>query len=57
MVESLKLPWDPEPINPTVSIGGTIANEEDDADQLVKRADENMYACKRGGRNRILVIP
>ena len=36
----------------TVSVGATMAAVADTADDLVDRADQLMYASKRGGRNR-----
>lgn len=36
----------------TVSIGIAIAGQDDDMDQLLRRADAAMYAAKHGGRNR-----
>ena len=38
-------------IGVTVSIGATLCLPEDDADSLVRRADELMYRCKKEGRN------
>lgn len=35
----------------TVSIGGTIINDNDDIETIIKRADENMYISKKNGRN------
>ena len=39
----------------TVSIGGTLAQAEDSAATLVKRADGFMYDSKANGRNRVTV--
>ncbi len=39
-------------ISVTVSAGAAIANPEDDADSLVRRADVLMYKSKTDGRNR-----
>ncbi|RUO67042.1 sensor domain-containing diguanylate cyclase [Idiomarina ramblicola] len=39
----------------TVSLGATIRKPDDTADSILKRADENLYAAKKAGRNRVLV--
>ena len=39
----------------TVSIGGTVAEADDSAASLVKRADTLMYASKTDGRNRVTI--
>jgi diguanylate cyclase (GGDEF)-like protein/PAS domain S-box-containing protein len=44
-----------EELNVTVSIGGCVANPEDSAASLVKRADGHMYASKANGRNRVTI--
>jgi two-component system, cell cycle response regulator len=45
-------------LNVTISIGVTIANVGgEDRGQLLKRADEALYAAKNAGRNRIVARP
>jgi diguanylate cyclase (GGDEF)-like protein/PAS domain S-box-containing protein len=39
----------------TVSIGGTLLNNEDTPETAVQRADELMYQSKRNGRNRVTI--
>jgi diguanylate cyclase (GGDEF)-like protein len=41
------------PLQITVSIGGALAQSNETASDLVKRADDMMYAAKRAGRNRV----
>ncbi len=43
------------PGNVTVSIGLTSANEHDDLDRFLERADGAMYDAKEQGRNRVAV--
>ena len=38
----------------TVSIGVTTASDGDDAEVVIARADEAMYAAKNAGRNRVI---
>ena len=39
----------------TISIGATFYRPEDDAESIVKRADELMYKSKESGRNRVTI--
>ncbi|HEY5285113.1 MAG TPA: sensor domain-containing diguanylate cyclase [Polyangia bacterium] len=41
------------PLQITISIGGALAQANETAAELMKRADEMMYAAKRSGRNRV----
>ncbi len=38
----------------TISVGVATAEADDDADILLKRADEGLYEAKRAGRNRVI---
>jgi diguanylate cyclase (GGDEF)-like protein/PAS domain S-box-containing protein len=42
-------------LSATISIGGTLARENDTIDSIVDRADQLMYQSKANGRNRITV--
>jgi diguanylate cyclase (GGDEF)-like protein len=37
----------------TVSIGVAVGGTDDSFTQVVKRADQELYAAKRAGRNRV----
>ncbi len=39
----------------TVSLGVALMRPEDDADSIVRRADEALYQAKRQGRNRVVL--
>jgi len=53
LVERSWIDSEPEPIRVTVSIGGTLGSDADDADSVVARADELLYRSKHDGRNRV----
>jgi diguanylate cyclase (GGDEF)-like protein len=57
-VEAMLIPWEPTSIRITVSVGvGFTADGAEFAtpDDLVARADENLYAAKAAGRNRVVM--
>ena len=35
----------------TISVGGTMAQPEDNVELLLQRADKNLYASKKAGRD------
>jgi len=39
----------------TISVGATLATEEDSMEVLINRADQLMYASKQSGRNRLTI--
>ncbi|MDV6316769.1 GGDEF domain-containing protein [Idiomarina sp. HP20-50] len=41
----------------TISLGATLKAFDDTADSILKRADENLYAAKKAGRNRLVLKP
>ena len=51
--------FDGQPIPVTVSLGVACAYNEPNLDPptLIKRADDNLYAAKRGGRNQVVPSP
>ncbi|GEB80894.1 diguanylate cyclase [Desulfovibrio desulfuricans] len=42
-------------LNATISIGGTIATEDDSAESLISKADKLMYTAKKNGRNNSVI--
>jgi diguanylate cyclase (GGDEF)-like protein len=55
-VELLAIPWDPDALRVTVSLGAASLHECDRqaaADALVLLADERLYRSKAEGRNRV----
>jgi diguanylate cyclase (GGDEF)-like protein/PAS domain S-box-containing protein len=53
LIEDSVLAIDENQIRVTVSIGATLARQEDTMETLLQRADELMYQSKASGRNRI----
>jgi diguanylate cyclase (GGDEF)-like protein/PAS domain S-box-containing protein len=43
------------PVRVTVSIGGAIVRPHEAAPEIMKRADEMLYAAKHAGRNRVCI--
>ena len=55
VVENSIFKYDDIEINITISIGiASLSSEIDDMDKLIRKADENLYKAKRGGRNYII---
>jgi len=42
-------------ISVNVSVGGSIIKENETIEQLIERADNNMYASKKTGRNKVTI--
>lgn len=56
-VQATSLPWEGKMLPVTVSIGVALLEKVEDvaeaAIKIISQADENMYAAKAGGRNRV----
>jgi diguanylate cyclase (GGDEF)-like protein/PAS domain S-box-containing protein len=52
LVEQSSLPA-AEPVRVTISLGGTLACQDDTVASVIKRADQLMYRSKEMGRNRV----
>ncbi|ASG64893.1 GGDEF domain-containing protein [Idiomarina piscisalsi] len=46
---------DKKTVKVTISLGATIKAPGDTPDSILKRADENLYAAKKAGRNRVIL--
>lgn len=55
-IESTAFPYVDKIIQISISVGATIVKAGDDPVTITKRADEALYACKRGGRNQSFII-
>jgi len=53
LVESSFVQTETGTLHVTISIGATVASDDDDMDAIIKRADRLMYESKRSGRNRL----
>ncbi len=55
LIEERPCLFDGKSISFTISLGVTTLHRENvDGETLIKRADENLYAAKHGGRNRVV---
>ena len=53
LVDSTEVMSKSGPLSVSISIGVTTVKKEDDAESIVKRADELMYQSKENGKNRV----
>jgi diguanylate cyclase (GGDEF)-like protein len=56
LIEERPTEFDNNQISFTISLGVATLHRESGVDTaaLIKRADDNLYAAKRGGRNRVV---
>jgi len=55
LVAASGLSIDGTPLSVTISIGGALAQDGEEIDDVVKRADESLYKSKATGRNRVMI--
>ncbi|WP_321530458.1 sensor domain-containing diguanylate cyclase [uncultured Desulfuromonas sp.] len=55
LVEQSYLKWGEHRLSVTISLGGTLVQNNDTVDSLVKRADRLLYSSKKNGRNRLTI--
>lgn len=55
LIENSRIPINGSHAAITVSIGATVAGDDDTEATLVKRADDLMYSSKSNGRNRVTI--
>ncbi|MFN2312479.1 MAG: diguanylate cyclase [Spirochaetia bacterium] len=56
-IEGAYIMYSDERLAVTVSLGGAVFRPGESAADLVRRADEALYASKRAGRNRLTIAP
>ena len=52
-VEATDIAYKDSSLSVTISVGATQVTRKDTAEDVIKRADTNMYISKTGGRNRV----
>ncbi|MBZ0255005.1 diguanylate cyclase [bacterium] len=55
-VQRNRIPVNGQNLKVTVSIGATLCSQDDNAETIIKRADQVMYESKSNGRNKATVI-
>lgn len=56
LIENSRLTFDGGELSVTISIGSTMFSGEELMDEMIRRADENMYTAKNTGRNKVVVL-
>lgn len=58
-VEETSVPWEGKKLSVTISVGVAVFGEatgDGDAPKIIRAADEQLYAAKRAGRNRVEMV-
>lgn len=55
VVKNASLRYNNKNLHVTISIGGTVFSDTDTIDNVLKRADQNMYQAKQNGRNQTVI--
>ncbi len=56
LIEQSYIIYEKQKLQVTISIGATVAIQQDTIETLLKRADNNLYRSKADGRNRLTLI-
>lgn len=56
LVQSCAVEWEDATIRPTVSIGVATSRAGESGQELLARADANLYLAKQGGRNQFRAV-
>ena len=56
LVEKTEVHYNQKIISVTISVGGTVIQENETKEEIIKRADELMYKSKDSGRNKVTIF-